>query len=243
MRLVIAMAAVAVAAAVPAASQPVATLAPGEALLSVEAEGRAASRPDTMTINAGTVTTGATAAEAVAANNALAQRLIAAVRAGGIEARDVRTSHFEVRPSFENEREARGEGGRPPRILGYVVTNALQIRLRNLDNVPSLISRLFEAGANSVNGPRFSLADDRAARRAAERNAIEEARAEAENYAAAIGRRVGRLLRVSDRRTWTEPMTSDGIMITGSRIPATPIEPGEIETRAIVFVDFALAPQ
>jgi uncharacterized protein YggE len=223
-----------------AAAQPAMTLAPGEALLSVQAEGRFASRPDTMTMTAGAVTTGATPAEAAATNNALAQRLIEAVRAGGIEARDVRTSHFEVRPSFENSRDAQGQ---PPRILGYVVTNVIEVRLRNLENVQSLISRLFEAGANSVSGPRFSLADDRAARRAAQRNAVEEARAEAENYAAAMGRRVGRLLRVSDRRTWSETISDEGIVITGSRIPPTPIEPGEIEIRAIVFVDFALAPQ
>ena len=238
MRLVIAAALAALTTA--AGAQPAIELAPGEALVSVEAEGRVASRPDTMTITAAAVTTGATAAEAVADNNALAQRLIAAMRAGGIEARDLRTTHFQVRPSFENERDAQG---RPPRILGYVVTNAIEVRLRNLENAQSLISRLFEAGANSVDGPRFSLADDRAARRAAERNALEEARAEAENYAAAMGRRVGRLLRISDRRAWTEPMSQEAIYVSGSRVERTPIEPGEIATRAVVFVDFALAPQ
>lgn len=239
MRLVIAVAAL-LAAGAPATAQPVVALAQDEALLSVEAEGRTASRPDTMTITAGTVTTGATAAEAVAANAALAQRLVAAIRAAGIEARDVRTSHFEVRPTFEGERRSDGP---PPRIVGYVVSNNLQVRLRDLRDAESLIGRLFEAGANSVRGPVFSLADDREARRAAERDAIAEARAEAENYAAALGRRVGRLLRVGDRRSWTERLTDGGIVVTGSRSPPTPIEPGEIETRAIVYVDFALVPR
>ena len=242
MRLVIAVAAL-LAAGGPATAQPVVALAQDEALLSVEAEGRIASRPDTMSITAGTVTTGATAAEAVAANAALAQRLVAAIRAAGIEARDVRTSHFEVRPTFEGERGERRSDGPPPRIVGYVVSNNLELRLRDLRDAESLIGRLFEAGANSVRGPVFSLADDREARRAAERNAIAEARAEAENYAAALGRRVGRLLRVGDRRSWTERLPDGGIMLTGSRIPPTPIEPGEIETRAIVYVDFALVPR
>ena len=239
MRLVVAVGVAALATAT-AVAQPVIELAPGEALLSVEAEGRVASRPDTMTISAGTVTTGTSAADAVAANNALAQRLIAAVRAAGIDPRDVRTRHFELQPSFETDR--RSEDGVPPRILGYVVRNTVEVRLRDLGNAQALISRLFEAGANSVAGPRFSLADDREARRAAERRAIEEARAEADNYAAALGRRLGRVIRVGDRRSWTEP-DMEGIIVTGSRIPPTPIEPGEIETRAIVFVDFALAPQ
>lgn len=242
MRLVIA-AAIAVAPLASGAAQPVVTLAADEAFVSVEAEGVVASRPDTMTISAGTVTTGATAAEAVAANTTLAERLIAAIRGAGIESRDVRTAHFEVRPTFEGERRGRDEDGPPPRIIGYVVSNTLAVRLRDLDDAPTLISRLFEAGANSVRGPVFTLSDDRAARRAAERRAIEEARAEAENYAAALGHRLGRLLRVSDRRAWTERLTDQVVVVSGSRVQPTPIEPGEIETRAIVFVDFALAPQ
>ena len=240
MRLVIA-AAIAALAATGAAAQPVITLAPGEALLSVEAEGKVASRPDVMTISAGAVTTGSTAEEAVNANAVLAQRLIAAVRESGIEARDVRTTNYSVRPSFER-RDGRSEDGLPPRIVGYIAENQVEIRLRNLSNAQTLIGRLFAAGANSVRGPMFSLSNDRQARRAAERSAIEEARAEAENYAAALGHRLGRVLRVSDRRSWTEPMT-ETIYVTGSRVAPTPIEPGEIETRVVVYVDFALVPQ
>lgn len=241
MRLV-AAAALALSLASSAAAQPSLQLQPGEALISVEAEGRHASTPDTMSISAGTVTTGATAAEAVAANNALAQRLIEAVRAAGIDPRDVRTAHFSVQPRFDEGRHDSDEEGSPPHIVGYVVQNRLEIRLRDLRSAETLISRLFDAGANSVGGPSFTLSDDRAARRAAERNAVAEARAEAENYAAAVGRRVGRLLRISDRRTWSEP-TDERIYVTGSRIPSTPIEPGEVETRAVVFVDFALVPE
>lgn len=243
MRLVATITAIWVAAAATAAfAQPAVVLQPGEALISVEAEGRHATRPDVMTISAGTVTTGATAAEAVAANNALARRLIDAVRELGIAPRDVRTASFSVRPQFDRPQRNREEGAPPPRILGYVVENSLEIRLRDLANADAIIGRLFDAGANSVGGPRFGLQDDREARRAAERAAIAEARAEAENYAAAVGRRLGRLLRISDRRAWTEAM-SETIYVTGSRVSPTPIEPGEITTRAIVFVDYALEPE
>lgn len=236
MRLVIAALALA---AAPAMAQPSVALAPGEALLSVEAEGTYLSRPDVMTLNAGTVTTGATAIEAVAANAALAQRLIAAVRSTGVDARDLRTSSFRVTPRFRGNRDEADGEARSPIILGYVVTNDVEIRLRELARAESLIAALFAAGANSVRGPRFSLSDERPARRAAERAAIAEARAEAENYAAAIGKRVGRLLRVGDRRT-SSASFSDAIVVTGSRGAATPIESGEIETQATVYVDFAL---
>lgn len=220
------------------------SLAPGEALLSVEATGSVRTRPDTMSMGAGTVSVGASAADAVAANAAMAQRVIAAIRSLGIEAGDVRTSSFSVQPRFEGNRDSDrpGPDGRPPRIVGYVVENRFQITLRDLANAERLIARLFEAGVNSVQGPSFSLADDRAARRAAERAAIAEARAQAENYAAAAGRRLGRIIRISHQRSSTDS-SGEAIIVTGSRIRATPIEPGEIETEATIFVDFALAPQ
>lgn len=199
------------------------------------------SRPDTMTIFAGTVTTGATAPEAVAANASLAQRLIAAVRGSGIAARDVKTLSFNVRPSFENNRGELGPDGRPPRITGYVVTNQIQVQLRDLAGAGALIGRLFEAGANSVRGPSFSLTDDRSARRAAERAAIVEARAEAENYAAAVGKRVGRIVRIGDRRVSTPPTSSEIVMMASyAASEPTPVQPGELTTRASVYVDFAL---
>jgi len=226
------------------AAQPAITLAPGEALLSIEATGVSRTRPDVMTIRAGTVTAAATTADAVAANAALAQRVVAAIRAAGVAEADVRTVGFRVRPEFEGalDSERLGADGRPPRIVGYVVENTVEVRVRNLANAQRLITRLFEAGANSVQGPYFSLADDRAARRMAERDAIGQAREQANNYAAAVGRRLDRVLRISDRRTWTET-DSEEIMLNQANVPETPIEPGEVETRATVFVDYALAPQ
>jgi uncharacterized protein len=236
-----ALAAVAAAAGT-AAAQPTVQLQPGEALISIEAEGVSRARPDIMTMSAGTVTTGTTAADAVAANNALTQRLIDVVRAHGIAPRDVRTTDFGVQPRFEGDRGEVDSNGRPPRIIGYVAENRFDVRLRDLGSAQGLISRLFEAGANSVSGPIFGLSNEIPERRAAERDAIAQALAEADNYAAAAGRRVGRLLRISDRRTWVE-REDETLYVTGSRIMPTPIEPGEVETRATVYVDFALAPQ
>jgi uncharacterized protein YggE len=247
MRLAIltALSALELALAGPVAAQPVVTLAPGETLLNVEAEGEVQSRPDVMAISAGVVTTGATAAEAVPANATLAQRLIAAVHDAGIGARDVRTTNFHVEPRFEGgRREEDRDDTAPPRIIGYVVENTVSIELHDLSTARSVISHLFEAGANSVSGPTFGLSNDESARRAAERAAIAEARAKADNYAVSLGRRVGRVLRIGERQVWTES-DNEGqtIMVTGNRIPATPIEPGEISTRARIYVDFALAPQ
>lgn len=237
MRLVVAAAVALTAGA--AAAQPV-VLGPAEGLISVEAQGVYRSRPDLVEMSAGVVAAGATAREAVEANAAMAEKLVAAVRAAGIQARDVQTESLSLRPRFSSDEERRArDDGQPPRILGYVATNRLRLRLRDVSQAGNILGALFAAGANEVRGPVFSLVDDTAARRAAERVAVASARAEAENYAAALGKRVGRVLRVADRRNESERY-GESIVVTGSRIARTPIEAGEIETSSSVFVDFAL---
>ena len=231
----------------PAAAQDVAiSLAPGEVLLKVEAEGTHRTAPDVMTITAGVVTTETTARRALAANNELATRLVEAVRAQGIQPRDVQTSELSIVPQLEqlsDEAAERAEReNRRPRILGYVATNNLEIRLRDLSRAPDIMDALFSAGANSVQGPRFSLAEPRPAERLARHAAVAAAREEAETYAEALNMRVVRVLRVSERGDF-DWEGGEVITVTGSRIRRMPIEPGELTTRINLWIDYALAPR
>lgn len=222
-------------AAAPAAAQEVQlALQPGETLLQVEAEGVSRSRPDVMTITAGVVSTGATAAEALQASNVAADRVLARVRALGVSPQDIRTTALAVRPRLAGQREE----DVPPRILGYTASNQVELRLRDLARAGDIISAAFEAGANNVEGPRFSLSDDRTQRLAAGREGVRLAREEAENYAAGLGMRVSRVLRVSERGQVVGGL--EYFTVSGSRISRTPIEPGEVTTAVRVWVDFAL---
>lgn len=243
MRLAGLAAALAASLSAPIAAQDVAiSLAPGEVLLKVEAEGEYLARPDVMGISAGVVTTGATAREALAANATMANRLLAAVRASGVEPRDVQTSQLAVTPQFARERGGGDDDDRVRRITGYVARNSVLLRLRDLRKAPDIINALFEAGANEVRGPSFSFQDPAPALKAARRDAVAEARGEADTYADALGMRISRVLRVSERQSFERD--SEGyITVTGSRIPATPLEPGEISTRVRVWIDYAMAPR
>lgn len=242
--LALAFAFTAVAAPGAAAAQEVSIdLAPGETLLEVEAEGVSANRPDVMTIAAGIETTGPTASEALRRNNEVANRLLEVIRSRRVDARDIRTTILRVRPQYERERPD-DDGERERRIIGYSATNTLELRLRDLTRAPELLDALLSAGANNVSGPSFSLSEERPARLAAQRAAVELARQEAENFAAALGMRVTRVLRVSERSRDRGNEYDNYITVTGSRIgPGPPIEPGELETRVTVWVDFALAPR
>lgn len=213
-------------------------LAPGETLLRVAAEGSVKARPDSMTITAGVVTTGRTALEALSANSTLSGRLVAAARARGLAAADLRTEALSLEPRFA--RDAANEEDRA-RIAGYTATNKVELRVRAVERAPELISALFEAGANSVDGPRFFAADNELRLGQAREAAIRVARDHAETYARALGMRITRVLRVSDYGGSGDVL--NGLpAVYANRSPATPIEPGEIETTGTVWIDFALLP-
>lgn len=238
----LALAAVAAPAMAVAQAVPI-ELRPGEVLLKVEAQGEDFSRPDTMTVVAGVVTAGTTARDALQANNLLAARLTEATRASGVQPRDVRTVGLSVTPRFNPGEDERAENeGRRPRITGYIARNELEIRLRDLARAGDIVSELFNAGANQVRGPVFSHSDPKPSQDRARRNAAANALAEAAAYADAFGMRVGRVLRVSQRGSF-ENEGADEIIVTGSRVSRTPIEPGEIGTRVRVWVDYALLPR
>lgn len=234
--------------AAPAAGQDVAiTLAPGEVLLNVQAEGIHLARPDVMVVRAGVVTTGRTAREALAANSALANRMLDAVRANGVEPRDVETAELAVAPQFdESDRERAGDEDREPRIVGYIARNMLRLRLRDLAKGGAIVDALFTAGANKVDGPYFGISQARTkpVLRESRRAAVAEALEEATTYADALNMRVSRVLRVSERSSFeADEMDENTIVVTGSRVRPTPVEPGEIEVETQVWIDYALVPR
>jgi uncharacterized protein YggE len=206
------------------------------ALLQIEAEGSVQVPPDVMTVQAGVVTTGATAAEALDRNNELAARMIAAVRTSNLRVAQLQTSNLSVNPQFAEEDNRAAAG--PRRIIGYVSFNTLRVELAEVAQAGDLISLLFEAGANSIGGPTFTLRNPVPAQRRAEQVALAEARAEAENYAAALNMKVSRVVRVSDRRF--ADRTDNSIVVTGSAIRPTPIEPDNLTLSATVNVEYVL---
>jgi uncharacterized protein YggE len=190
------------------------------------------------------VTSGGTAREALASNSALANRLVAAVRAAGVPLQDVQTSELSVSPRFADIRG--GERGGPedsrPRIIGYVARNQVELRLRDLATAPQVVQSLFENGANQVRGPSFSLSNPKPAQAMARRAAVAAASEEAAAYADALNMRISRVLRVSERGD-PRAEASDYIVVTGSRVSRPPLEPGELATSLRLWIDYAMAPK
>ncbi len=238
--------AAALSAASPVVAQTAPAVAPNGTLLSVAADGRVTRAPDLAVFNAGVVSQGKSASEALAANAADMNRVIAALKRAGIADRDIQTSNLSLNPIYQQQRSLPDGTIDPPqpRIIGYQANNSVSVRQRRLSDYGKVIDTLVTAGANQVNGPSFEMDNPDPALDEARTAAMKKARARADLYAAAAGLRVTRILSISENGGWSPPqpvMYRMKAMDMAEAAPS-PVQAGELQMTVNVNVQFELMP-
>lgn len=228
----LALAALALAASPAGAQQLV--LQPGETLLEVEAEGIVRAVPDRATFSTEVSSDGGTPDAAMQANAVAAQRLVSAMLAAGVAQADLRTSDIRTGRRFRRN----SDGDHTDEVIGYRASERFEVRVP-AGRASAVLDALGKAGATEINGPSFSVKDAAPLDRAARAKAVAEANARADDYAAALGLRRSRILRVSERSA--RRLEGSDIVVTGSKRVAAPLAPGEQETTTTVWIDYALA--
>lgn len=160
-----------------------APVAPGT--ISVTGEGKVQIAPDIAEMSFG-VTTG-TQSTAKAASDKVAsdmQKILAAVKAQGIQDKDVTTENFYLNPVYD------WTDGRQ-RLRGYEATQSLRVKVRDLEKVGAVLTAATDNGANQAGGVSFTLEHPEAKKDEARTQAIANAKKKAEELAAQLGQRLG----------------------------------------------------
>ena len=168
--------------------------------------------PDEASITVGTQAKASTATEAVAANKVKTEKLLATIRAAGIRERDIQTQGIQLQPDYRWDNEPNGRGHQT--LIGYVASNSVQIKTRNIDKLTGLLDALTTAGADTVYGPNFAISDPAPLRKEARIRAMARGQAEATEYARNNEFTSVRLLSVEEGVSYR----GTDIVVTGSRI-------------------------
>jgi uncharacterized protein YggE len=175
--------------------------------------------PDEASMTVGTQAKAPTATAAVAANKVKTEKLLATIRAAGIRERDIQTQGIQLQPDYRWDNEPNGRGRQT--LIGYIASNSVQIKTRNIGTLTSLLDALTTAGADSVYGPNFGISDPSPLRREARVRAMERGKAEASEYARNNGYASVRLLSVEEGASYR----GTDVIVTGSRIAAVAAPP------------------
>ncbi|BDU15935.1 SIMPL domain-containing protein [Lysobacter auxotrophicus] len=193
-------------------------------LLNVSAQAEARRAPDIATLSTGVVTQAADANAAMRANAEQMAKVVAAIKAAGIADRDVQTSGVNLNPQYQY-----GEN-QPPKITGYQAINNVNVTVRDIAKLGKIMDALVATGANQINGPTFDLDDAKkeAAYDEARRAAVEKAQARAEMYAKTLGKKVRRIVSISEGGSFAPPRPMPMMAMKAmDRAESTSISPGE----------------
>jgi uncharacterized protein YggE len=168
------------------------TLPTDATLLQISAHGETTRAPDLARIAAGVVTQNLDANAAMRANAQRMAAVISALKQAGVAERDVQTSSINLEPQYKYGPNQK------PTITGYQVSNNVNVRLRDLTKIGDVLDVLVKQGANQIDGPTFAVDKPEAALDEARTDAIRQAQARADLYAAATGLKVHRILSISE---------------------------------------------
>ncbi|MFN3913290.1 SIMPL domain-containing protein [Hyphomonas sp.] len=170
---------------------------PREPVVRVSAEGEASVAPDTAIVSFSVVRNSETAEVAVGENGTAMAAVTAALKAEGIEARDLQTSNFSIYPQY---RQSEPQDGvvEPPQVVGYEVTNTLTVKIRDIAKVGAILDRSVKLGVNQGGQITFTNDDPEAALAEARKQAVEKGMAKARALTEAAGVKLGPVIEISE---------------------------------------------
>ncbi len=148
---------------------------------------------DTASIQIGVNIRKDTVREAQKENAALMNAVIEAIKAAGIDEKDIMTSQFNVYTGYDYGVDALG---REVRTINYEVNNSVTVTISDLSLAGAVLDAAMEAGANTTYGIVFSSTQANEAYQKALTRAVEDAMKKAQVLASAAGVKLGPLVRI-----------------------------------------------
>jgi uncharacterized protein YggE len=206
-----------------------------EHTISVTGTGRVVLTPDTADLRLGVTSTARTVKAARAAAATAMTAVIASLRKLGIAEQDIRTTTLSLQPTYDYTAATT-----PPRVTGYSLTNAVVVTIRDLDILGDAIDGGLAAGATSLDGVTFRVADQAAAERQARASAMAEAAAKARTLADAAKVSIGGVASISESVAPIPYPVYYGAMAGEAKDVATPVLAGTTEVSVTVAVVYLI---
>jgi uncharacterized protein len=202
--------------------------------ISVSGVGQVRAEPDQASIRAGVQTRAQSAQEAIEENSQQMNALLDSLREAGVADEDIQTQTFRLRPLYEEQRQPEFE---MRQIVGYHVENIVEVHIRDLEEIGTILDQMIEAGGNIIGNIRFEVGDRADLIDQARDAAMVDARHKADQLAEAAGAVVAEVLTIEE--TDLTPRSAPAVR---ADIPeaAVPIEPGAETIEVMVQVTWVI---
>lgn len=203
---------------------------------SVSGEGKITMIPDIALVAVGVTAQGNSVSKVQQELNTKINAMSDAIKKLGVEARDIKTSYYNISPTYDYSSSSQ-------RITGYQANSNLTIKVRKIDNANAVIDAATAAGANEVGGVSFDVDDKTKAENQARELAVADAKSKAEAAAKAAGFKLGRVINYSEGGGANpRPVMFDAskVMPMAGGGEPTQVEPGTSELTVNVSLSYEI---
>jgi len=208
--------------------------------ISVTGIGTITAAPDMATINLTVLREAKTAREALSANNTAMADVLEAIKSFDIEDKDLQTSNFSINPRYIYPKASNGQQ-KPPQVVGYMVSNSLSVRIRDLTSVGDVLDKSVTLGVNQGGNIFFGNSNPEPLQMQARAQAMKNALEKAKVLTNAAGVEVGKIHQISEQgsvhRQKAQPMLRAMAMDASESVP---IAGGENSYNISVNVTFEI---
>ena len=192
--------------------------------------------PDRAIIELGVQKQDPNAGAAKRAADVAARRILATLRANGVDDKDIQTTYLSLQPESYVRKGLR--------VSYFVAQQTLSVTVRDLGRIDALLQAIIQAGGNRIDSIAYETSELRKYRDQARDMAVKAAREKAAALAQALGQEVGKAHSIEEVAETdyerTRQVQANAYAFTENGIHARSIAPGQTSISASVIVSFDL---
>jgi len=216
-----------------------------ERVITFTEEGKVIAKPDIAKISFSVITQGIEATAVQAENNQKMQKVIDFVKKQGIEEKDMKTTNYVLNPQYDYTwcRKSKDDTRYcSPKIIGYELTQSVEVKIRDFNKINIIIGGLSDAGANQISNISFSIDEPEDYKNQARIEALKKIEKRAQLLSKETSLKLGKIVSVSESGIFPSPIYRDLKATVGSaEAPsAAPIETGTQEITVTLTVSYEI---
>lgn len=178
-------------------------------VITVSGEGKVFAVPDTASFSFTVLEEGKTSSEAQSKATKKTNATIDAIKAMGIDAKDVKTIGYNLNPKYEYQTDRICTTGycTPGKsvLVGYEVSQSILVKIRKTDQAGDVLTKVGTLGVSNISGLSFVTDDMDKIRADARAEAIGDAKAKAKVLANALGVDLGDIVSFNEGGAYPVP--------------------------------------
>lgn len=182
-------------------------------------EGKVTVKPDTAKVTIGLITEGKDTIAVQNENSSKMNSVIKFLKDQKIDGADIKTSNYSLSPKYEYSKSRSS-------LAGYILNQNLEVTVRNLDKIGTILDGAVSSGANQINSVSLFVDKPEELKTKAREEAVKQAKEKALAASKIAGFRLGRIVGFSENVSGVPPMFFEASGKGGAAVSAPNIEPG-----------------